>query len=189
MNKWQPSETALTNTSILAYIPNAEHYGPGIYRALLVDMGTGRHWSVSGLYMGRDCGPGYQPTHWMPLPEAPGVTESNAGCKSHDLNLVDECARCRFIKLYRTPKAEINTPCPLISFQVGRDGIDDYIDLRIEVLNYTGREQGGCHDEILGPSVELGRAFVASTGEPFELTDREMESARDAAIEQIEKPE
>lgn len=83
---------------------------------------------------------------------------------------------------------EINTPYPLISFQVGRDGIDDYIDLRVEVLDYRGKEQGGCHDEILGPSVELGRAFVASTGAPFELTDREMEGAKDAAIEQIENP-
>jgi len=71
MSTWQPIETAPTNTSVLIFIPNAEHYGEGIYRGLQVDMRTGRHWTVSGLHMGRDCGTTWQPTHWMPLPDPP----------------------------------------------------------------------------------------------------------------------
>ena len=70
-DKWQPIETAPKNVTVLGYIPNAEHYGPGIYRMMLVDMRGGPHWSVNGLHMGRDCGPDDQPTHWMLLPEPP----------------------------------------------------------------------------------------------------------------------
>ena len=40
---WQSIETAPRNDSVLIFIPNAEHYGPGIYRGMLVDMGTGPH--------------------------------------------------------------------------------------------------------------------------------------------------
>lgn len=68
---WQPIETAPKNISVLGYIPNAEHYGPGVYRCIKVDLGTGVRWSVTGLHMGRDTGPDYEPTHWMPLPEPP----------------------------------------------------------------------------------------------------------------------
>jgi len=71
MSKWQPIETAPKNESVLIFIPNAEHYGPGIYRGMLVDMGTGPHWDANALHMGRSCGWGNQPTHWMPLPEPP----------------------------------------------------------------------------------------------------------------------
>lgn len=78
---WRPIETAPVNVSVLAFIPSAKHYGPGIYRALLVDMGTGKRWMVSELHMGRDCGPHQQPTHWMPLPPAPSVS-SGVGSNS-----------------------------------------------------------------------------------------------------------
>ncbi len=71
MSEWQPIETAPTNISVLVYIPNAEHYGEGIYRAILVDMGTGKRWHASTLHMGRDINPENRPTHWMPLPEPP----------------------------------------------------------------------------------------------------------------------
>ena len=71
MNEWQPIGTAPKNISVLGFIPNAEHYGHGVYRMMLVDMGTGLHWSVNGLHMGRDCGTENKPTHWMPLPDAP----------------------------------------------------------------------------------------------------------------------
>jgi hypothetical protein len=68
---WQPIETAPTNQSILIFVPTWEHYGPGIYRAILVDMGTGRHWLTTAWAIGRDLQDGYDPTHWMPLPEPP----------------------------------------------------------------------------------------------------------------------
>lgn len=69
--EWLPIETAPTNASVLIYIPNAEHYGYGVYRAMQVDMGTGRRWMTSGLHIGRDCGPDSQPTHWMHFPPEP----------------------------------------------------------------------------------------------------------------------
>ena len=71
MSEWQPISTAPKNESVLIFIPNAEHYGPGVYRGMLVDMGTGPHWSANGLHMGKDCGTHYAPTHWMPLPAPP----------------------------------------------------------------------------------------------------------------------
>lgn len=84
---------------------------------------------------------------------------------------------------------EINSPHQLISFSVSREAFDDLLDLRIEVIDYTHADnKAGWGCEKFPASVELGKAFVAATGEPFELTDREMESARDAAIEQIENP-
>lgn len=71
---WQPIETAPTNTSVLIFLPNWEHYGPAIYRAILVDMGTGRHWHTTGWAIGRDLEyPDVQPTHWQPLPDPPRV--------------------------------------------------------------------------------------------------------------------
>lgn len=71
---WQPIETAPKNVSVLVYIPNAEHYGEGIYRAILVDMRPtlrAPHWTTTGLHVGRDIGADCQPTHWMPLPAPP----------------------------------------------------------------------------------------------------------------------
>ena len=68
---WQPIETAPTNQAVLVFIPNAEHYGLGVYRAMLVDMGTGRRWMTTALHCGSDCRHGQNPTHWMPLPPPP----------------------------------------------------------------------------------------------------------------------
>lgn len=68
---WRPIESAPKNESVLIYIPNAEHYGPPIYRGMLVDMTTGPHWLANTLHMDRDCGSHNKPTHWMPLPEPP----------------------------------------------------------------------------------------------------------------------
>lgn len=68
---WQPIATAPTNASVLVFIPDAEHYGQGVYRAILVDMGSGPRWMTTGYAIGRGCAPEAQPTHWMPLPAAP----------------------------------------------------------------------------------------------------------------------
>lgn len=76
--KWSPIESAPTNTSVLVFIPNAEHYGHGVYRALRPKFGILRPWQVTGLHMGRDCGPGYQPTHWMSLPDSPEESEADS---------------------------------------------------------------------------------------------------------------
>lgn len=70
---WQPIETAPTNTSVLVFVPNTEHYGEGIWRAILVDMGTGRRWASTGLHVGRDIAEGWTPTHWRQLPAPPGA--------------------------------------------------------------------------------------------------------------------
>jgi len=69
---WQPPETAPPNKSILVRIPHAEHYGPGIYRAIrVVDMSPGLdlppRWHVTAVGMGRDV-PDVDVTGWMPLP-------------------------------------------------------------------------------------------------------------------------
>jgi hypothetical protein len=74
MSEWQPIETAPTNESVLIFIPSARHYGEAIYRALLVDMGSGKRWHTSALLVGRDVTPEYTPTHWRPLPPAPEAT-------------------------------------------------------------------------------------------------------------------
>ena len=71
MSEWQPIATAPRNTSVLIFIPNAEHYGPGVYRGMLVDMGTGPHWDANALHMGGAIPWDYAPTHWMPFPEPP----------------------------------------------------------------------------------------------------------------------
>jgi hypothetical protein len=70
-HQWRPIETAPENESILIYIPNCEHYGEGVYRGMLANMGTGQHWSANAVSMGRSLGPDTWPTHWMPLPEPP----------------------------------------------------------------------------------------------------------------------
>lgn len=67
-------ESPPANESILIFVPNAEHYGPGVYRGMFVDMGTGPHWSCNAIGMGRDLGGDMRPTHWRPfgpLPESP----------------------------------------------------------------------------------------------------------------------
>lgn len=69
--RWQPIETAPVNQSVLVFIPHREHYGHGVYRALRPKFGILRPWQVTGLNFGRDCGSSSQPTHWLPLPDAP----------------------------------------------------------------------------------------------------------------------
>jgi hypothetical protein len=71
--KWQPIETAPTNVSILIFLPNWDHYGHGVYRAIHVDMGTGQRWHTTAYAMGRDLCSSMNPTHWMPLPDPPQV--------------------------------------------------------------------------------------------------------------------
>jgi len=70
-DEWQPIETAPINESVLIWLPQWEHYGPGIYRAILVDMGTGQHWHTTAWSCGRDLSPGDWPELWMPLPKPP----------------------------------------------------------------------------------------------------------------------
>jgi hypothetical protein len=76
---WQPIETAPTNVSVLVFMPRWEHYGPGIYRAILVDMGTGKRWHSTAWACGRDVPPDEWPTHWQPLPAPPAAIRG-----SHD---------------------------------------------------------------------------------------------------------
>ena len=71
--EWQPIESAPINESVLVYLPNWDHYGPGIYRAMLVDMGTGRRWMTTAWASGRDLNADVQPTHWMSLPPRPEI--------------------------------------------------------------------------------------------------------------------
>lgn len=74
--RWQPIDTAPRNTSVLIYLPNREHYGEPIYRAILVDMGSGPRWTTTGLHIGRDLCKDEQPTHWMPLPPPPAPRQA-----------------------------------------------------------------------------------------------------------------
>jgi hypothetical protein len=73
--QWQDIASAPTNISVLIFIPNWDHYGPGIYRAILVDMGGSKHWTTTAWSCGRDLRPDVQPTHWQPLPAPPEVTD------------------------------------------------------------------------------------------------------------------
>lgn len=75
-NGWLPIESAPTNVSVLVFLPNWDHYGPGIFRAIHVDMGTGKRWHTTGWSIGRDLPRDDQPTHWMPLPDPPVVEEA-----------------------------------------------------------------------------------------------------------------
>lgn len=68
---WRPIESAPTNESVLIFVEHMEHYGPGIYRAIQVDMGTGRRWMTTAAGCGRDLGQNGSPTHWRPLPAPP----------------------------------------------------------------------------------------------------------------------
>lgn len=92
--KWFPIDSAPINTSVLVFIPNTEHYGPGVYRALRPKFGTLRPWQVTGLHFGRDCYEGAQPTHWMPLPSVPGRSGEGgvagpARPRIHNLKMLD----------------------------------------------------------------------------------------------------
>lgn len=71
MTTWQPIETVPPNTAVLVYVPHTDHYGAGIWRSILVDLGTGPHWHSTGLHVGRDHSPDLQPICWMPLPDVP----------------------------------------------------------------------------------------------------------------------
>lgn len=71
--EWMLIESAPVNESVLVYIPNAEHYGAGIYRA--IKNKYDKTWSTFGMSVGRACGD-RQPTHWMPLPAPPEGKES-----------------------------------------------------------------------------------------------------------------
>lgn len=73
--RWRPIAEAPENESVLIFIPHAEHYGPGIYRGMLVNMGTGAHWDSNAVSMGRSLGPDRAPTHFRPLPPPPAQEE------------------------------------------------------------------------------------------------------------------
>ena len=68
---WRPIEEVPVNQAVLVYIPNWEHYGPAVYRAIHVDAGTGKRWYGSAWGIGRDLGADAQPTHFRPLPSGP----------------------------------------------------------------------------------------------------------------------
>lgn len=77
---WQPIETAPKNISVLIFIPNAEHYGSGIYRAILVHFRPEMYeayWTTTAVNSGYDLGDRHKPTHWMPLPDPPEVKHGN----------------------------------------------------------------------------------------------------------------
>jgi hypothetical protein len=78
VNDWQPIETAPKYQAVLVFVPNREHYGPAVYRALLGEFG----WTSTGLAVGRAMtGEGSQPTHWMPLPDPPvGAQKGTKPC-------------------------------------------------------------------------------------------------------------
>lgn len=81
MSEWQTIETAPINTAVLVFVPNWDHYGPGIYRAIRVNFGPDRaaeHWHSSAWAMGRDFATDCQPTHWMPLPDPPSQPSGEA---------------------------------------------------------------------------------------------------------------
>lgn len=80
--EWQPIETAPVNESVLVYLPNWEYYGHAVYKAMLVDMGTGRRWMTTAWGCGRDLSADVIPTHWTRLPEPPvgHVLEARCSC-------------------------------------------------------------------------------------------------------------
>lgn len=75
LSEWQPIETVPHNVSVLIYVPHAEHYGPGIYRAIRVvgmspSIDLPPRWHVTAVGMGRDI-QDRDVTHWRPLPPGP----------------------------------------------------------------------------------------------------------------------
>jgi hypothetical protein len=75
---WRPIATCPVNQAVLIYLPNWEHYGPAVYRAILCDMGTGRRWHSTGWACGRDLGATEQPAAWRPLPPPPAEGRKEA---------------------------------------------------------------------------------------------------------------
>lgn len=73
MADWQLIETAPSNIAILVFVPNREHYGPGIYRAMYWNHPERCEpfWQSTALASGRNIPADSLPTHWMPLPEPP----------------------------------------------------------------------------------------------------------------------
>ena len=75
MSAWQPIGTAPDNQAVLVFVPNWDHYGPGVYRAIHVNF-QGRsdpRWHSSAWACGRDFSAECQPTLWMPFPDLPSV--------------------------------------------------------------------------------------------------------------------
>ena len=70
-NQWRPISEAPINESVLINVPHWDHYGPGIFRAILVDMGNGQSWKTFGWAIGRELPSEMTPTHWRPLPTPP----------------------------------------------------------------------------------------------------------------------
>lgn len=70
---WQSIESCPYLTSVLVFIPNWDHYGPGIYRALRIknEWDSSERWHSTAWCSGRDIVASAQPTHWMQLPEPP----------------------------------------------------------------------------------------------------------------------
>lgn len=68
---WRPIEECPVNVSVEIWLPDFEHYGPGIYRAILVDNGTGRRWHTTAWACGRDLDPMYWPKLFRLLPASP----------------------------------------------------------------------------------------------------------------------
>lgn len=96
MAEWQPIDTAPVNQSVLVYIPSpvAEHYGPGIYRAILVDTRPdfrAPYWTTTALNCGSDVASNQEPTHWMPLPDLPSLSKHMDHCGLKD-DHEGECA-------------------------------------------------------------------------------------------------
>ena len=75
---WQPIETAPKETACLIYVDRAWHYGPGIYRAMLVDNDLGRRWFTAGWAIGRDLPSDETPLKWRPLPAPPAMLAAHA---------------------------------------------------------------------------------------------------------------
>ncbi len=63
-------DTPPLNQSVLINVPDAEHYGPGIYRAVRVDFDYPPRWHTTAVSMGRDI-PGDRVKGWRPLPDPP----------------------------------------------------------------------------------------------------------------------
>jgi hypothetical protein len=73
-SKWQTIDTAPFNEAVLVFVPNREHYGHAVYRAIRCNFHPNErapYWHSCGLAVGRDIPSDSEPTHWMPLPEPP----------------------------------------------------------------------------------------------------------------------
>jgi hypothetical protein len=70
--RWRAIDSAPKDVSILIYVPEYDHYGPGILRAIWV---RGERWHTTCWASGRDLGSCYTPTHWTTLPAPPQEVE------------------------------------------------------------------------------------------------------------------